>query len=393
MIKSPSGKLREVEYVFPSRKPTESPHQKYLDKTANIEAKVKAEKGIRLHGTPSSQDADYQLRQGIGKKTYPKGTKLKIVGYGNSEHSGWALVEVKGEDGSTQTGWIEERYIQLDLPDSQAIFTLKKHEIKPGETLEKVLMQAYGKTYNLKVGDDLRTIAEAFANLNKDNPGVYYAKGGGSWRDLFDPGMADARKVYSTIRIKAGYTVRLPSEQYINELKKTGQVSQRSDLHDLAIEWGKGALGFFKGFNVGMIKGAVDTVVGLLKLIWQLITGELYAMFKKLLSMSWDEVKQLFGALWGDFKKKWNHPNPHDRWYFRGLVMGQVVFEIALAVLSAGGGLLKNLSRIEKLVPIINKFHGLKKAMATAVKTKLGKAAKADLEKLGFGGWFIAWIR
>lgn len=384
-IKTPSGQLREIEYVFPSRKPPESPHQKYLGQVASIEAEVSAAEGIRLHSTPSPQDPDYQLGQGVGKNTYAQGIKLIIIGYGNADHSGWVLVEIKGENGNTQTGWIEGRYVQEHLPDAQAIFTRRKHEVQKGETLEKILMQEYGGTYNLEVGNDLRTIAEAFANLNQDNPGVYYTKDGGSWRDFFDPAMADARRVYQAIRIKADHTIRLPSLQYINDLKKSGKLSQRSNLHNLAIEWGKGSIGFLKGFNYGLLKGAYDTVAGVVKLIYQLITGELYAMFKKLLSMSWEEIKQLFGALWSDFKKKWNHPNPHDRWFFRGEVLGQVAFEIALAVLTAGGGLAKNLAKVEKLVPILNKFNGMKKAIATATKTQadelIGKIRQAAAKR------------
>lgn len=204
--------------------------------------------------------------------------------------------------------------------------------------------------------------------------------------------MKPARDLYQTIRIKKDHTVRLPSVQYINDLKKAGKLSQRSDIHNLAIEFGKGSTGLLLGFNFGLLKGAYDTVTGLVKLIYQLFTGELYAMFKKLLSMSWEEVTQLFGGLFDSFEKKWNHPNPYDRWFFRGEVLGQIVFEIALAVLSAGGGLVKNLSRIEKLVPIINKFQSLKKVVITAAKSKLGKAEQAILEKKGIFGFF-AWLR
>ncbi|EAY28340.1 SH3 domain-containing protein [Microscilla marina] len=371
VIQNPAG-TRVIEYVFPSQQPKADPNNEYIGSVALLDALVTAKEGIRLHSTPDTQDNDYQLKQGIASKVYPQGTKVTIIGYGNEEHEGWALIQIVDDSGKTQTGWIEARYLKQNIPDPQAIFTKRKHEVKKGETLEKLLIQEYGATYDLKVGDDLRTIAEAFANLNKDNPGVYYTGEGGSWwRDLLDPSMKPARDLYQTIRIKKDHTVRLPSTEYINDLKKAGKLSQRSDIHNLAIEFGKGSTGFLIGFNYGLLKGAYDTVTGLVKLIYQLFTGELYAMFKQLFSMSWDDVQKLFGKILGDFEKKWNAPNPYDRWFFRGQVLGQIVFEIALAIVSAGGGIVKNLARIEKLVPIINKFQSLKKVIATATKTKV----------------------
>ncbi|WP_299455329.1 SH3 domain-containing protein [uncultured Microscilla sp.] len=379
--------------MFPSKQPKADPNNEYIGSVALLDALVNAQEGIRLHSTPDTQDSDYQLKQGIASKVYPQGTKVTIIGYGNEEHEGWALIQIVEDNGKTQTGWIEARYLKQNIPDPQAIFTKRKHEVKKGETLEKLLMQEYGATYDLKVGDDLRTIAEAFANLNKDNPGVYYTGEGGSWwRDLLDPSMKPARDLYQTIRIKKDHTVRLPSTEYINDLKKAGKLSQRSDIHNLAIEFGKGSTGFLLGFNFGLLKGAYDTVTGLVKLIYQLFTGELYAMFKQLFSMSWDDVQKLFGKILGDFEKKWNAPNPYDKWFFRGQVLGQIVFEIALAILSAGGGLVKNLARIEKLVPIINKFQSLKKVVITAAKSKLGKAEQAMLEKNGLE-WLLFWRR
>lgn len=392
VIQNPSG-TRVIEYVFPSKQPEADPNNEYIGSVALLDALVNTKEGIRLHSTPDTQDNDYQLKQGIASKIYKQNTKVTIIGYGNEEHEGWALIQIVGDDGKTQTGWIEARYLKQNIPDPQAIFTKRKHEVKKGETLEQLLMKEYGATYDLKVGDDLRTIAEAFANLNKDNSGVYYTGEGGSWwRDLLDPSMKPARDLYQTIRIKKDHTVRLPSIQYINDLKKAGKLSQRSDIHNLAIEFGKGSTGFLIGFNYGLLKGAYDTVTGLVKLIYQLFTGELYAMFKKLFSMSWEQVQELFGAILGNFEKKWNHPNPYDRWFFRGEVLGQIVFEIALAILSAGGGLVKNLSRIEKLVPIINKFQSLKKVVVTAAKSKLGKAEQAMLNKNGLE-WLLFWRR
>ncbi|EAY25213.1 SH3 domain-containing protein, partial [Microscilla marina] len=393
VIQNPAG-TRVIEYVFPSQQPKADPNNEYIGSVALLDALVNAKEGIRLHSTPDTQDNDYQLKQGIASKVYPQGTQVTIIGYGNEEHEGWALIQIVEDSGKTQTGWIEARYLKQNIPDPQAIFTKRKHEVKKGETLEKLLIQEYGATYDLKVGDDLRTIAEAFANLNKDNPGVYYTGEGGSWwRDLLDPSMKPARDLYQTIRIKQDHTVRLPSTEYIDDLKKAGKLSQRSDIHNLAIEFGKGSTGFLLGFNFGLLKGAYDTVTGLVKLIYQLFTGELYAMFKQLFSMSWDDVQKLFGKILGDFEKKWNAPNPYDKWFFRGQVLGQIVFEIALAILSAGGGLVKNLSRIEKLVPIINKFQSLKKVVITAAKSKLGKAEKLELDKSGIWGFVLRKFR
>lgn len=180
VIQNPSG-TRVVEYVFPSQQPKTDSNSEYIGSVALLDALVNAKEGIRLHSTPSTQDNHYQLKQGIAAKVYPQGTKITIIGYGNEEHEGWALIQVVDDGGKTQTGWIEARYLKQNIPDPQAIFTKRKHEVKKGETLEQLLMKEYGATYDLKVGDDLRTIAEAFANLNKDNPGVYYTGEGGSW--------------------------------------------------------------------------------------------------------------------------------------------------------------------------------------------------------------------
>ena len=70
-------------------------------------------------------------------------------------------------------------------------------------------------------------------------------------------------------------------------------------------------------------------------------TGELVNKISELVAkLDWEKVKEAIseipGAIWEDFTGKWNSPNKTDAAEFRGKVIGYIIAEIALAILSGG---------------------------------------------------------
>ena len=79
-------------------------------------------------------------------------------------------------------------------------------------------------------------------------------------------------------------------------------------------------------------------VVNVLSLFF---TGELVNKISELVAkLDWEKVKEAIseipGAIWEDFTGKWNSPNKTDAAEFRGKVIGYIIAEVVLAILTAG---------------------------------------------------------
>ena len=95
---------------------------------------------------------------------------------------------------------------------------------------------------------------------------------------------------------------------------------------------------FVAGLLVGALEDLKDTVVGIVEMVWGLIkgifTGSIFSDIKAFFSAIWELVKHpvvALKAIWGEIKEKWE-----AGWYSRGKLIGAVVMEVVLALLSFG---------------------------------------------------------
>ncbi|WP_162054726.1 eCIS core domain-containing protein [Pontibacter pamirensis] len=381
-------------------------------------AKVLPASGIRLHTTPSVQDPDYQNKTGRASdfNVQPKGSFVTILGVGTHPHVGW--VKIKTQTGFT--GWIEQRFLQslIPLPVTDDTrkgstrppidqLTRELHYIEPGDKLE-TLIDKYYKDYPYETGNDRRTIAYAFFILNEENPGVSLT---GSYDDSFwkdtilDRDFSETRKIYQTIQLYHGYWIRFPSIYYINLQRDLGAVGVRLEWKNTTIAIGRGVQGFFEGVVAGFAQAAVDMVVDLWDLVKGIFTGELfkkgYQLVKQFIELYqkegiggiWRVISGFFKGIYKSFIDKWNTPNPRQRWKFIGEIVGMIIFEVVLAILTAG--VVTALKWSGRLAKVLKKFPSLDNIVRSGAKTverlkaSKGKAVETakdlrDKKRLGF---------
>ena len=381
-------------------------------------AEVTPELGIRLHTTPSPQDPDYVSKTGRASDhlVQPRGSKVTITGIGVEPHKGWAKVMIK----TGETGWIEARFLSSSIPLPKANKSAKEdtkpkkdsltkelHHIEAGDTLEG-LIKNYYKDYNYQTGNDRRTIAHAFYILNEDSPGVRLT---GDYESSFfkdavlDRGFAGSREIYGRIQLFQGYWVRFPTTAYINMQRSMGAVSTRADWKNQAIAIGRGIQGFYEGVHIGFLQAGVDMVVDLWDLVKDIFTGaifekgyDLVMQFIDLYEQEgiagiWRVVSGFFKGIYKSFVDSWNNPNPRERWKFIGKIVGMILFEIALAFLTAGAGtaakwsarIAKAMKKFPALTKIVNAgSKGLQKVKGTAGKAIDKAKSLRNKRKLGF---------
>jgi hypothetical protein len=142
------------------------------------------------------------------------------------------------------------------------------------------------------------------------------------------------------------------------------------------------------------------------------LRGELVSKISELVAkLDWEKVKEAVqeipGAIWKDFTGKWNHPDKTEAAEFRGKVIGYIIAEVVLAILTAGiftevkwvSFLLSKLGKAsEEILMLINKAREVigKEARATKyaeelerlrdLKTGARKLISADVgEIIGWG--------
>jgi hypothetical protein len=272
----------------------------HVGKVVEIKGKVKAELGIKLHRTPNPA---VKLKD---SKIYPRNADVWIIGTPSSDNDqNW--YKIRTDDG--KEGWIESRYV-VQLQDKRFDpLTKEYYVVAAGDMLEPLVKTRYS-TYDIKTGDDFRTIVHAFSILNDGNPAIYYRGESDSWwRDkVFDRDMAGTRRVYASIKLRKGGVIYFPTESYINYLKDTGKVGQRPDWKNHAIDFGKAIIAFVEGF---------------------------YESIEKIISDAWDDIKSLFSLSF--FKDIYN--------LIKEIIVNPgLIIDIAKAMLQGVESILKNLT-------------------------------------------------
>ncbi len=352
-----------------AKKKQQKENNKYIGNQTNYRAYINAESGIILHDTPSPFDDAYQTKRSDEDKAdfiIESNQPVTVVAEGNADNEGWVLV--KNSNG--EEGWIERRYISKEPKPKSEIFDT--YIVQKGDNLEG-LIKSYYKNYPNATGNDQRTVALAIYLYNKDKSGsgVYRNydkyKNAGSWKDTIDPWMQETRANYQSIELYTGGEVVLPPAEYIKKMHQLGKLEKRPDFVNVMIESGRMLQGFVAGVGIGFWNAILETGEDLYNTIVDIFTGEIFKqiadMFKlfmdKGLSGVWKMIEEFGVSTWEEVKAAWNNPNPYQRGKYFGKIIGMILFEVVLALLTWGiGSVVKNSARAQK---ILKWFPNLKK--------------------------------
>jgi len=374
-------------------------NQKYIGETTIYQAYVAAEKGIILHQTPFPDDPAYkEKQQSEDKASYilNKNAPLTVIAEGNESSEGWVLVR----DATGATGWIERRFI------SKTRTIEKKHAfptytVQPGDTLQGVIQQYYA-TYPFTTGNDERTVALAIYLFNKNVSGAgiyrnhkkysnFVNSFEGSVKGFADPWMKETRANFQSVELYAGGDILLPPKWYIEDMRQRGLVEKRPDFVNSVIEGGRVIQGFVDGVGEGFVDALVGAAEDLYNLVVDIFTGAIFSqladMFKTIFDLGfegiWDAIKEFGIATWEEVKAAWNNPNPYVRGKYFGEIIGAILFEVVIALITWGIG--TAVTTTARAARFMTKLPGwLKKFKLIPIPDDAAKHID-DLKKLGNG--------
>ncbi len=355
---------------------------------------------VNQPGRVSAPAAQYQTAKstGVNVRSKPDHT-LPAIGklYYND------AVQVIAEDncggyyfvvGGGVTGWINKSYVAMGMPD----FMADLHHITESN-LTTILKQHYvdsGK-WSLGTGNDYTTLAAAVLAANAGRAGVSVDwKKAQAWKDnnkaraFVDPWMADNFAIYDASKVVKGTNIWLPPAGYIKLLQESGVVGARPEALNEAVAIGKSLTGFSIGVQAGiygdlwgMLTGLWDMGKGIVDAIKGILDGSLFSSIKDIydkvkdmsketaLEMAMSVINMGKSAI-GDFMASWNSGDEYKKWFFRGKIVGTIVTEIVLAIVTVGESVAVQL--VSKLGKYFPKLAG--------VATKILKVA----DKLTPGG-------
>ncbi len=287
-------------------------------------------------------------------------------------------------------GFCEERYLAIDPPEPTATL----HPTAPGERLATIAENAYGPA---KDDNNSRLYVQALYLANRDRAGVKLDHVDLSFKDRALRGEDERRtlEVYKGAKVIAGDSIWIPGKPFIEQLKAAGAVTGGSTLITEAWDSAKDAVGavvdvakYVAGFFVGLLegaynavvdlfKGAADMVEAVLKIIWNVVSGnpgrvkEMAAGWVEKMKAVWEHR----GEIADEFLKKWNAESAWDRGLFQGEVLGWVTMTVLLILVTMGEDAPAALAGIAARWPQLIK---LLKTVDTLgdVTTYLGAAAK-----------------
>jgi hypothetical protein len=141
-------------------------------------------------------------------------------------------------------------------------------------------------------------------------------------------------------------------------------------------------------------------VTGIWDMISGIVTGQLFTdmidMVSDLWDKGWEGVWEMVKGMWTQgvesFENARNNPNPEEKWKFFGKIVGMILFEVVLAILTAGVGAAVSaaaktsvlVTKLPKLVKVIDALtpEVSKYKVPEVDKDRLAKKADVDDNKL-----------
>ncbi len=334
--------------------------------------------GVRVYSAP--------IRSSKLKFTLTYNTDVTLVGV-YKEGDSWSLIQA--QDG--KEGWINSSYVTTGTTDiaranlPQADLTM----IQPSQNLGELVQEKYGNSFVKE--QDARLIIHAIAILNEGRAAMYYKEEEQelSWWESFllNSTEEEARTIYQNIGVRSELNLLLPKESLILQMKEAQMVSSGS-----ITEKYKGAIDFMKmlgGYHIGLLDGLGDGLVNtlqsfpdLLKMFWDmlkaLLQGQLMTQLMQMLSSVWEFMKNLPQTVdkwWENLKAK----PPFEQGKEIGNIIGQIAFEVVLAILTAGAATAIKATGIgARIIKTSSKVKG----MLSGVKGTIAKASKELLNDI-----------
>ncbi|MEM8674589.1 MAG: DUF4157 domain-containing protein [Cyanobacteria bacterium P01_G01_bin.67] len=349
------------------------------------------EEGAKIKGANLRRDAS---TSGAPLLRLEENTKVRIIA--ENKKNGWLYVNVFDKQHKGSFGYVASHLVWSNLPDPGAVLYYVKDS---GQGLQKLVEnQGQYQGYNIRTGDDARSIIMAVYLANEQDSrtkgNVYINQDklekaqnpsfSESLKDELDEYRRVLRPILQSVELQQNKKIWLPSPSYIESIKKAGILPSRSELKNVAIAASKGIGGFVSGLSDGFLSSIVDIFVGVydlikevISLVIDLISGDAIRaaqdIYNLLEEMSADEILKLlknaivgfFDDLFADFSENWNAKNTFNKWHFRGKVIGYILAEVLIILLS--GGTANAAKWLGKLGKVGDK-------LATILNNTLGKA-------------------
>jgi len=279
-------------------------------------------------------------------------------------------------------GYVADWLVWRNLPEPNA----KILKIPSGKSAIGIAKKYYGDKFKER-GSDLRFVVNAlvYANNREDkngvgNPGIH--KLGGN-----DQSWATTKAIVDAY-------IWLPSASFMESLKdkvSSGSISYEiwDDVKALAKKAAFGA-----AFIGGIIHGAFDGLIALVKGVFDLIWGAIKSIFKgsiwsdlkniwtAVTNMTLDDWKELFFGWMDPWLEKGKSDDPFTSGHAYGYIAGRILFEI-VSLFVGGTAVAKILSKLGKLASKLAKFKIVEK-IGQGINKASGKV-KEGIEKLRQG--------
>jgi hypothetical protein len=347
-----------------------------FEEAVNFTGLIRPVKGINLYAKPN-------LSSKLTDKVYHQNMEVVVTAIYTINRE-W--IKIRMNDGNV--GWVPEYYVLVEIPNVTLLgLTKAKHIVKENEDLD-TLVKYYYPNYEIDLGNDRRTIIHAFSILNEGNPAVYYEGESDSWwRDkVLDRDMAETRRIYSSIRLRANRIILFPNEIYIQELRRLGVVGVRPKWKNEVIRIGEQIVGFLKGVAQGFIEAGIDTIKDLWDFLKAIVTGKILEQaydlineFRKYsldsaLSKVWSLIKEIVGQKFDEIVRELDSKNPFKQYQSIGRIIGNILFEVVVFIVTSGTSLVSKISKSGKLANLMEKSIRL-----TRIAERIKPAVKATM--------------
>jgi peptidoglycan hydrolase-like protein with peptidoglycan-binding domain len=335
-------------------------------------------KGVNGHINPAPNEPMEVL-----KAPLLYNSQVHVIGSYKSD-SNWLLVQNK----SQETTWISSIYVKYPLPSGDS----NLHFIQPGEQLMKLVQSTYGADC------DFVMYSAAVVAVNKNSEAFNWDQSRLSssiWDVAYGVLSGDMqyeaqKDIFQSVELKTGYNIWLPSQTLVKALRAGGTVVSSNKLTRL-MEIAEYATLFIAGLIVGVFigiwKGIVELISGIASLVqliaeaaWAYLTGDT-VFFMKL----WAGIIQAisdFPEMIAKELEEFADMSAWDKGITVGTIIGMVIFEILLAIFTAGiVTAIKWTGKFAKLVRILRAAPNVDDALKKVDVDPPDKSVSDDINK------------